>query len=311
MKTTLSSIEPPSTAVDVLCVGHAAYDLIFAVAQHPDADEKMLADDFSACGGGPAANAAMCVAKLGYRAAFAGFLGKDLYGEKHLHEFIQAGVNTQLILRGTSPTPLSTIIVKPDGKRALINYKGETRALAAGTLDFLGMHPKVLLFDGHEPYLSLSLVERARRDSIPTVLDAGSVHEGTLALMTCVDYLACSEKFAQHYAGDVDTALKRLAKLAPNVIITLGEKGLIWQRGIERGTLPAFTVTALDTTGAGDAFHGALAAAIADELPWLEMLRYASAAGALCCTKMGARQGLPSQADHAALLSRAELPLAQ
>lgn len=294
-------------AIDVLCVGHASYDLIFAVAQHPGADEKIVADGFIACGGGPAANAAVCVSKLGYHAAFAGYLGDDLYGEMHLNELLKQGIDIRLIVRGNPPTPLSMVIVKPDGKRALINYKLATKALAADSLDFSGLQPKVILFDGHELEISLPLAERAKCESIPTVLDAGSVHEGTLLLMAKVDYLACSEKFAQQYAGDVETALNQLAEIAPHVIITLGEKGLIWRRGQEYGTMPAFTVNAIDSTGAGDAFHGALAAAIAAGMPWLETLRYASAAGALCCTKMGARSGLPDQVEQAAFLATAEL----
>ncbi|NOT85392.1 MAG: hypothetical protein HOP02_11570 [Methylococcaceae bacterium] len=139
--------------IDVLCVGHAAYDLIFSVAQHPGVDEKIVATAFSEAGGGPAANAAVAVARLGYQAAFAGFLGEDVYGEKHWQELRQNGVDTRWIIRGTTPTPLSAIIVKPDGKRALINYKGACKALAADSIDFSSIQPKVILFDGHEPYI--------------------------------------------------------------------------------------------------------------------------------------------------------------
>ena len=139
-------------------------------------------------------------------------------------------------------------------------------------------------------------------EGIPTVLDAGSVHEGTLALMEQVDYLVCSEKFARQLTGDIEIALARLAKVSPTVVITLGEKGLIWQRGTESRALSAFPVKAIDTTGAGDAFHGAFAAAVSSHMNWLDILRYASAAGALCCTKIGARSGLPSKKEHLALL---------
>lgn len=287
---------------DVLCVGHAAYDLIFSVSQHPEADEKIVANSLLECGGGPAANAAICVARLGLTAAFSGYLGQDLYGDKHVQELQMHHVNTQLLVRGASPTPLSTIIVKPDGKRALINYKGTTTALAANAIDSSIMQPKVILFDGHEPNISLPLLAHAKKNAIPTILDAGSVHDGTLSLMRQVDYLACSEKFARQYAGDVDTALAKLSAFAPYVIITLGDKGLCWQCGLTRGTIPAFSVNAIDSTGAGDAFHGALAVAIATGLPWIEALYFASAAGALCCTKMGARTGMPFKAEHAALL---------
>jgi len=290
--------------IDVLCVGQASYDLIFSVSHHPGADEKIVADSLLSCGGGPAANAAVCVSKLGLTSAFAGYLEHDIYGIKHFQELNDSGVNTQLIIRGTYPTPLSAILVSPDGKRCLINYRGDTQALAADALDFTDVRAKVILFDGHEPFISLPLAEKARQANIPTVLDAGSVHDGTLALMDKVDYLVCSEKFANQYAGDEHKAISRLAELAPVVVITLGDRGLIWQRGHEQGSVPAYPVTPIDTTGAGDAFHGAFAAGLALGLDWQTLLRYASAAGALCSMKMGARLGLPSREEHALLFNQ-------
>jgi sulfofructose kinase len=282
-------------------VGHASYDLVFSVGHHPAEDEKLFAEGFLGCGGGPAANAAVIVAKLGFKASFAGYLGEDIYGEKHYQELLEYGVHTDLIIRGASPTPLSTVLVKPNGKRALINYKGETRPLPSGTIDFSYVTPKAVLFDGHEPHLSNSLLKRMRNEGIPIVLDAGSVHEGTLALLKDVDYLVCSEKFARQFAGNEETALARLAEVSQAVVITLGERGLIWQRGQERGVLSALPITAIDTTGAGDAFHGAFAAAVSSRMNWLDILRYASAAGSLCCTKIGARSGLPTMEEHRAL----------
>ncbi|MEQ1739132.1 MAG: PfkB family carbohydrate kinase [Methyloglobulus sp.] len=284
--------------VDVLCVGHASYDLVYSVPHHPKEDEKMVAASFLSCGGGPAANAAVMVAKLGLKSAFVGYLGHDLYGGMHCQELRDNEVIVDSVVRGSSSTPLSMVLVKPDGKRALINYKGETKPLAENTVNFSALKAKVILFDGHEPHISIPLAKVAKAQGIPTVLDAGSVHEGTLALMDKVDYLACSEKFALQLAGDEETALGRMAEISPNVLITLGERGLIWQQGAMRGSLPAFSVTVVDTTGAGDAFHGAFAAAVALGMPWDEVLRYASAAGALCCTKVGARHGLPTYQEH-------------
>lgn len=290
-----------SITFDVLCLGHASYDLTFSLARHPDADEKTVADNLVGCGGGPAANAAVTVARLGFTSAFSGYLGNDVYGDSHFRELQAEGVDTRLVVRGDLPTPLSVVLVKPDGKRALINYKGETKALPEDSIDFSGVAPKVVLFDGHEPHLSLRFLEQAR-GQVPSVLDAGSLHEGTLALMAKVDYLVCSEKFALQYAGDVHGALSRLAELAPAVVITLGERGLIWRRGADRGSLGAPPVIAVDSTGAGDAFHGAFAAAVSAGMRWPDLLRYASVAGAFCCTRMGARPGLPSHEQHQVLL---------
>jgi len=287
--------------LDVLCVGHASYDLVFSVPHHPGADEKIVADDLLGCGGGPAANAAVTVAKLGGNAGFCGYLGNDVYGDSHLRELQEHGVDTQLVVRGTSPTPLSTVLVKPNGQRALINYKGQTSALPATAIDFDDLAAKVLLFDGHEPHISLRLLNQLTHP-VPSVLDAGSLHDGTLALMDKVEYLVCSEKFALQYAGDENLALTKLAQVAPVVVITLGERGLIWQRGQEQGGISAPSIVAIDTTGAGDAFHGAFAAGLAKGLSWIELLRYASVAGAFCCTKIGARPGLPSLSEHQNLL---------
>ena len=160
-----------------------------------------------------------------------------------------------------------------------------------------------MLFDGHEPNISLSLLKQLKKQNIPTVLDAGSVHEGTLSLMDKVDYLVCSEKFAIQFAGNETDALSSLAKLSPNVVITLGERGLIWQRDHETGQLNAFNIKAIDTTGAGDAFHGAFAAALTTQMNWQEILKFSSAAGALCCTKVGAIVGLPTKLEHSKFLN--------
>jgi sulfofructose kinase len=271
--------------------------MVFSVPHHPAADEKSVADSLLGCGGGPAANAAVCVSRLGLRAGFCGYLGEDVYGESHLQELQLQGVDTRLLMRGDSPTPLSTILVKPDGKRSLINYKGETIALPANSIDFNGVSTKVTLLDGHEPYISLDLLEHLADKQVPSILDAGSLHAGTQTLMNRVDYLVCSEKFALQYAGDERQALHDLSALAPTVVITLGERGLIWKRGSESGQLAAPPVIATDTTGAGDAFHGAFAAGLAADMAWPKLLRYASAAGAYCCTQLGARPGLP-EADQ-------------
>lgn len=294
---TISPIE-----IDVLCLGHACYDLTFSVKEHPQSDEKIFADNLTECGGGPAANAAIAASRLGLSSAFAGYLGKDLYGNMHLQEFTKENVNTHLLVRNSPPTPLSTILVKPDGKRALINFKGSTKPLLSNAIDFSSITAKVILFDGHEPSVSLDLLEIARHKKIPTVLDAGSMHEGTSKLWNKVDYLVTSEKFALQFADTLDEALTRLAKESPAVVITLGEKGLIWKRNNQSGSLKASPINAIDTTGAGDAFHGAFAAALALELEWSDLLAYSSAAGALCCTKIGARQGLPFKSEHAELL---------
>jgi sulfofructose kinase len=289
---------------DVLCVGHACYDLVFTVDHHPAANEKARASGFVSCGGGTAANAALTAARLGASVSLLAYLGADLYGDQHLAELQANGVDTSLIVRGSNATPISAIFVKPDGARSIVNYSGDANRLTAADADFQRLRPKVVLLDGHQPALSLAVAEWAASRGVVTILDADTVNAGNVELARRCAIVAASEHFSLAYTGASTPVegMARLAELAPAVVVTLGEAGLIWQVGAQTGSQPAFDVTVVDTTGAGDAFHGALAAGAARGMEWIELLRFASAAGALCCTKHGARLGIPFVQDVAALL---------
>ncbi len=287
-------MQPFSHPIDVLCAGHACFDLIFSVDHLIGADEKMLARTLTASGGGPAANAAVAVARLGLRAAFCGYLGNDLFGRRHAAELQADNVDTRLLVRGEHPTPLSAILVTPDGLRSVVNYRRDTPPLTAapGTAD---PAPRVLLMDGHEPHASLDLLQRTAAGAI-SVLDAGSLNVGTRQLAGRVDHLVASQTFARQFSSchDAEAALDRIGSRANrSVIITCGKEGLVWKKGGRKGHLPAFPISAVDTTGAGDAFHAAFAAGLARNLPWPALLDFASAAAALTCLKTGARPGLP------------------
>jgi len=292
--------------IDVLCVGATAYDFYFAVDRLPGSDEKTTARAFLSCGGGPAANAAVTAAGLGRSAALVGYLGRDIQGDRHLQELAQAGVDTRWIVRGDIATPTSCVWVTPDGRRSLVNYRNKDALLRPNDVDLSSVRAKVVLFDGHEPHLSASVIERASATGAKTVLDAGSFHTGTSALYDVVDYLVCSLPFAQAVTGQHDPgeALGRLSQKNNNVVITLGAEGLFWKRGPSKGRRPAFSVRSVDTTGAGDVFHGAFCAGLVSGKGWEDTLSYASAAAALSCTRLGGRTGIPGADEVDALLNR-------
>lgn len=293
-------------AIDVLCVGATSVDVVFRAPRHPAPDEKLTASEMILCGGGPAANASVMVAKMGLKSAFAGYLGSDLFGQIHLEELSAAGVDTGLVVRGNHPTPLSAVIVKPSGERSVVNYRAARAALDPDRVAITGLHPRVILFDGHEPELSAALLDRARVLGITTVLDAGSLNKGTLELHGRVDHLVCSEKFAYEITGapSPEAAMARLSAPTRSVVITLGSSGLLWRHAGGEGRHPAFSVDVKDSTGAGDVFHGAFAGSLAMGKPWAEILTYSSAAAALCCTRLGARAGIPEGAEVEAFLKR-------
>ena len=291
--------------VDVLCAGLACHDLVFDVPAHPGPDEKTCATALLNSGGGLAANAAVTAARLGCRTAFVGYVGADIYGDLHIAEFHESGVVTDWVIRDEEPTPLSSILVKPDGQRTIVHYRGNSEGLCAGQYDLTKLETKSILIDGNQLALAKELTQYAKINKIPILIDADALRPQTAELVELVDYVVASERFARDYSGgeSAETGLAKLATVAPNVVVTLGERGLIWQRGTIRGHLDAFPVDVVDTTGAGDAFHGAFAAGLALEMAWDELLRYASAVGALCCTKVGGRVGIPTAAEVKAFLA--------
>jgi sulfofructose kinase len=296
--------------IDVLCVGATSYDFVFRLDHHPGPDEKTVAEAFVRCGGGPAANASVTVSRMGLKAAFAGYLGWDEFGRLHLEELLSAGVNTELVVRGAYPTPVSSVWVTPSGERSLVHYRSAESVLHPGIFDVSNIHPKVILFDGHEPELSVSLLKDAHARGIQTVLDAGSWNRGTAKLFDKVDHLVCSEKFAYEFAGtsSPESALKILISHNPCVVITLGKEGLVWRNAGGEGRIPAFQVAVKDSTGAGDVFHGAFAGCLAMGKGWDDTLRYANAAAALSCTRLGARIGIPEGIEVERFLEESSSP---
>ncbi len=286
----------------VLAIGYACYDLTFSIPRHPGADEKGTALDFACCGGGLAANAATAAGRLGYDVILAAFLGLDAFGDAHVAELQDHGVNTDYLLRTQAPTGVSSIWVKPDGQRALVAYRGDQPQYPNDALDLSTLKPQVVLVDGHQTGLAHTVLGESRRQGIPTVLDADGISESTRRMATCVDHLVASERFAYGHTGctTMDDVLDALARLAPCVVVTRGEQGLVWAREGAKGTLPAYQVPACDTNGAGDAFHGAYAGGLAEGMDWEYLLHFASATAALCCCTVGSRNGLPhrNEVEH-------------
>ena len=281
--------------VDVLCVGYACVDLNFTGSHHPGPDEKLRATEFTSCGGGPASNAAITVSRLGGVAQFCGYLGNDAFGDAHIAELRDNGVHVNGICRGDAPTPMASVITKPNGQRSIIDYRAPEALAPEAAISLKQFTTKVLLVDGHQPLLSLRLIEEATEMGIPTILDAGSVNDGTLMLYNKVDYLITSEKFAKQFSckESPKAALAALDGAAPFVGCTWGAEGVYWKDKYGQHHLPAYDIKAIDTNGAGDTFHGSFALGVAQNMKIKENLRRASATGALTCLNIGARTAIP------------------
>jgi sugar/nucleoside kinase (ribokinase family) len=215
------------------------------------------------------------------------------------------GVETRLISRFTAwPTPVSIITVnESNGSRTVVNRRAPDAG--RGDLSFAtvesGTAPRLLLFDGHELAASIAAMERWP-DAL-TMLDAGSLREGTRVLAERVGCLAASERFVSQLLG-LDNlrdrrawprAIATLHEINGNPgVITLGENGLIAGTADSWFHLPAFETSPIDTTGAGDIFHGALAYSVLREMDQQEGLRLASAAAALSVRHRGSSASIPT-----------------
>jgi len=302
----------------VLAIGTAAYDLFFPISGWLEENRKYEIPASQESGGGPAANAAYLLSLWGVRAALACVLGDDLYGRRIREEFREAGTDLSLTeVRAGAATPLSVILVNTaNGSRTLVNRLPPAEPLAFGAealRRLAGLRPEVLLFDGHQPEAALqamSLFPKAR-----TILDAGSRRRGTEMLAPRVEYLVPSERFARSLTGEEDLdsedggrrCLRSLAALnGREVVVTLGERGVLY---LDRGTacrLPAFPVRAVDTTGAGDIFHGAFAYGVLRGWALEPTVRFASMAAALSVSRPGGRASIPALAEvQRALTSKA------
>jgi len=281
--------------VDVLCIGLACWDLNFQVDHTPESNEKVVATDLISEGGGPAANAAYCISRLGGKAAFLGRLGQDSFGDAHIKELIDVGVNVESIIRVDTRTPIASVVVNKQGERAIVNFSMKREPVE---FDFGHWLPSCLLLDGHEWAASLKALKLF--PDIPSVLDAGSMRESTVSLAKQTSYLIASSNYATSLTQSEDPKdwLSSLGNHAPFVAITQGSRGVHWKnnRG-ETGALAAKDISVIDTTGAGDVFHGAFALAISKGTDFLKALTWANEVAAISTTQKGGRTSSPIHAN--------------
>jgi sugar/nucleoside kinase (ribokinase family) len=293
-------------SVDVLCVGHAAYDLSVFVEQFPDENSKCETQELLESGGGPAANAAYLLSLWGVRCACAALVGNDIYGQRIREDFQSVGTDVTLLeLRAGHVTPVSVIIInKNNGSRTIVNRKISAPPLRLDATALGAMSPTVLLFDGHELQASREALETFPEAT--SILDAGSWRDGTSKLAGEVDYLVASERFARQAADLSDLksdasrreCLRQLRdRFATTVVVTLGECGLIADDGNGFRYLPAFPARTVDTTAAGDIFHGAFAYALIQKESIWESLRFAAMTASLSVRLAGGRSSIPPVAQ--------------
>jgi sulfofructose kinase len=305
-------------AKTVLCLGHAVQDHVFRLPQLPAGDAKFRATGFTSVGGGPAATAAVAIARLGGAARLVARVGDDATADEIARELRSHGVDCGLLRRMAGcASSLSAVFVDDAGERMIVNHTDaalprDTGWLAEVTLAGVD----AVLADVRWPEGSLEILRRARGAGLPAVLDADSPLPPGSPLPHAASHVAFSlPGLREHLGLGADAPLGRdacaaaLSRLAATLgnwcAVTLGAEGVLHGRAGAIAHSPAFAVRAVDTLGAGDVWHGAFALALAEGCDEAAAVRAASAAAAIKVTRPGGRAGAPTRAERDALLTAA------
>jgi sulfofructose kinase len=286
----------------VICLGLSALDQVWRVPRFFTAgSEKIRSLEFAAMGGGMAATAAVAIARVGGISAFWGRGGEDAAGREMRRELSEHGVDvSQFRLFESGQSSVSGILVDSSGERQIVNFRGRFPEQADWLrLDQVGAASAVLA-DPRWLAGAKALFEAARAKKIPTIFDADVAERQVFeTLLPLADHAVFSEPALSAFVGSTDQdALANVAKYGCHVAaVTHGANGVSWLENGVAHRQPAYQVNAIDTTGAGDVFHGAYAFAIGARLEIADAMSFAAAAAALKCTRPGGRAGIPTLED--------------
>ena len=286
----MSSIS--STGFDVVVVGSANLDLVARTTRLPKPGETVSGSHFFEACGGKGVNQAIASARAGARTAFIGALGRDHAGETLLAALVKDGVDVSAVQRVTAPTGRALIGVSDDGENSIIVVPGANHAISIDDIEkhkTLISSAKVLLCQLEVP---LSVVQHAFElagSSTTRILNPAPAQALSNSLLGVVDIITPNEHEVELLGG----ASKLLSLGVKTVIVTQGEKGAIVVDASGERPVDPFKVTPVDTTGAGDAFCGMLAARLATGESMTAALRAAVISGALATQTEGAVPSLP------------------
>lgn len=293
----------------VLTVGISTLDLIFAVEEFPSKPGKHRAKGLTETGGGNAANSATAIARLGGDAWLLSCIGDDLTGEKIVAELKKDGVHLDYlkVIPGDH-SPTSAIFTDGSGERLIMNHRTSTLMENHGDLPLDAIsHVDAVLCDAKWISAGHAMMKAAKEAGKISVFDLEMNREHQLdVFLPVATHIICEMESLLEFTGtnDPQTAFETLSrKTDARIAATDGPRGTM-MLDVNRKLVhvPAFPVKALDTTGAGDAFHGAAALALAEGQDFHAALQFGSAVAAKKCEAYGARAGLPDRKTAELLL---------
>lgn len=300
----------PASAVIVL--GSINLDLVARVERLPQPGETVGGAEFATYPGGKGANQALAAARAGARVALVGCVGNDPFAEAALALLRASTVDVSAVRSTAHPTGTATILVDRAGRNCIAVAAGANAATTATMLDPLDLGPgSLLVLQGELPVAETeAAILLARTRGAKVVLNLAPVIALTPTALGAVDWLIVNESESALLAARLGMpsppsafATAAAAELGANVVVTLGAAGALARAGGAEYVVPSPPIRAVDTTAAGDAFVGGLAAQLAEGAAPRDALHFATAAGALACTRAGAQSSLPSRDEIAAALA--------
>ena len=289
----------------ILVVGSSNIDLVASVDRLPSRGETVLGYRFAQSFGGKGANQAVAAARAGAEVAFLSKLGADANGRLIEQHLAAQGLSRPILLRDAEfPTGVAMILVDHSGENQIAVVPGSNGRLAPADLRQhreLIAGARVLLLQMEIPRETVFEALRLGREcGLTTILNPAPAAPLPSDLLRLIDILTPNESEAQALTGSADPA--EAARILTDrgvgtVVVTCGANGAFLATGNDVTHIPGFLVETIDSTGAGDAFNGAVACAVAEGVPIKSAIVRANAAGALATTGRGAQESMPTKDD--------------
>jgi ribokinase len=302
----------------ILVVGSITMDLVAVMPRFPERGETVTASSSLTYPGGKGANQAASAARLGADATLIGRVGADPFGGRVLEALVASGVDVAgVTVDQNHPTGMAFIeIEERTGQNRIVAVPGANLALDDTDLkwasDILPSAQALILQLEVNLGITFALARLAHERGCLTVLDPAPAKPIPPDVYRLVDVITPNETEAEALAGfpvtSVESGLRAAHVLhdrgVPVAVVTLGERGVAFATSDGQGHIPPYPVAAVDTVGAGDAFNGALATAMAEGRSLEEALRWGAAAGGLAVTRHGAQEAMPNRGEVEALLTQ-------
>ena len=301
----------------VTVVGSFMYDLVATAPRRPKTGETLIGDSFGMFLGGKGANQAIAASRAGASVTMVGRLGNDLFGNQFLEKFSEEGIKTDFVIQDTeNGTGVGMPLIDASGDNSIVIIPQANMALTVENIDkaeSVIADSDVLILQCEVPMeANKRAAEIANKNDTLVILNPAPARKIPDTLLSLVDIITPNESEAEILTDmptdtnsqAMEAAHHLLSKGVETVILTLGSRGSLLLTEKMEKRIPAYLVDVIDTTAAGDAFCGALAAILSNGSIIEEAIKIANAAGALAVTKLGAEPSLPTKKDIDQLINR-------